>query len=82
LCFYEIGKAILMKSWFSKTFFLLFLLLPHLLWAQSTAPSIDQIQSQMDVLLRPIVQDGWCPGVGVDLSEKTQFDLRLVRDGY
>jgi len=26
-----------MKSWFSKTFILLFLWLPHLLWAQSTA---------------------------------------------
>ena len=25
-----------MKSWFSKTFILLFLWLPHLLWAQST----------------------------------------------
>jgi|GEM_PF-2276773 len=60
-----------MKSWFSKTFFLPFLLIPHLLWAQSTAPSFDQVQS-MDALLRPIVQDGWCPGMAVGLMVQGQ----------
>ena len=45
-------------------------MIPRLLLAQSTALSIDQLKSQVDSLISPIIQQGWCPGIVVGVTYK------------